>query len=96
MCNINTFKLSGEWKRTIENIYLVNLVCLNRFSTKFNDIEDLTFGIEFTERSWSEDCLRFEFTAFTGGHCLDPLADLFPDFLINNTICMSTSLMDST
>jgi len=40
-----------------------------------------TFDMDLVERS-SDDWLRFEFTVFAGGHCLDPLETLVPaDFL---------------
>lgn len=66
---------------SITSTYLLNLVCLNKFSTKFGEIEGLTFDINLVDRRCSDDCLRFEVTVFTSGHCLDPLNDLFPDFL---------------
>jgi len=63
--------------------YFENLVCLNKFSTKFGGMMGFTFDIDLlVERFCSDDCLRFEVTVFAGGHCLDPREVLVPaDFL---------------
>jgi hypothetical protein len=67
-------------KITIKYTYFVNLVCLNKLSTKFGGMICFTFDIDLVEQS-SDNCLRFEFTVFAGGHCLEPLIILVPDFL---------------
>lgn len=63
--------------------YLENLVCLNKFSTKFGGIKGLTFDINLVERCRSDDLQRFVVTVLAGGHCLDPLGALLPNFLVN-------------
>lgn len=67
--------------------HLVNLVCLDRFSTKFGEIVGLTFGIGLVRPRGCSDCLRFEVTVFTSGHCFDPLETLSPDFLRKIRYC---------
>lgn len=61
--------------------YFVNLVCLNKLSTKFGGMIGFPFDINLIEQSFSDDWLRFELTVLAGGHCLDPLETLVPDFL---------------
>lgn len=62
-----------------QSTYLVNLVCLSKFSIKLDEIKDLAFDIDVMEQNCSD--LGLVFTDATCGHCLNPLKDLFPDFL---------------